>query len=516
MAKTTKIEKDPLFVRIMENKNIKPRYKQSIKTAINKFKKYTGETLTEYTNKHTYNETKETITKWEITLTKEMSTTTVLKYINITKAVMKKIYQPEKKKFKTRDIENDPKFQTFILKKQNITKNSKKTYITILTHFCNHTGKTITELINEQLNEQKIIIKDNTIIPYNPTTGTLNDMITEWFLELQKTHSQSTISLYQVGLRAFLKTFQIQLPPKINTTPLRPKWKLLKKEMIKNAIDMGSILDKALYSFMASTGIRGVDVRNFTIGDFMKATSEYHNSITVDDFIYNAPENMMGYWDFKPLKTLKKGIECKVFNSPESSNYILQYLKFRKSKLNLKNEKYGENYTLSRKHPLFAPYKLNTNQKYTSDGFNYGFHKTNLALKDIERNKLKNKFDNGEIDEETYEDMLDDIPSFSPHQLRKYAASVFANNGVNLRVCALFEGHKPPLATDVNYVRLDKDTLKSNYYKCLEVNIITSKERALFDKKYKELLGEINMIKNMVTVDDVNLKRGSVDDLFDF
>ena len=66
----------------------------------------------------------------------------------------------------------------------------------------------------------------------------------------------------------------------------------------------------------------------------MDATRAYHDFVDVEDFIDNAPQDMMGFWSFEPVKTKKYDISCKTFNSPESSNLILQNLR------RLKNEYY--------------------------------------------------------------------------------------------------------------------------------------------------------------------------------
>ena len=83
---------------------------------------------------------------------------------------------------------------------------------------------------------------------------------------------------------------------------------------------------------MLSSGMRIGDCVELTIGDFMDATRAYHNFVDADDFVDNAPQDMIGFWSFEPGKTKKFDVKCKTFNSPESSNIILQNLR------RLKNE----------------------------------------------------------------------------------------------------------------------------------------------------------------------------------
>ena len=59
-----------------------------------------------------------------------------------------------------------------------------------------------------------------------------------------------------------------------------------------------SLVHTALGNFLTSTGMKIGDVASLTIGDFMKATFEYHDFINVEDFIDNAPKDMIGKWVF--------------------------------------------------------------------------------------------------------------------------------------------------------------------------------------------------------------------------
>ena len=61
-------------------------------------------------------------------------------------------------------------------------------------------------------------------------------------------------------------------------------------------------------------------------GDASLYEKEYWDKV-VDDFIDNAPDDMIGFWDLIPHKESKNDIRCKTFNSGESSNLILQNLR---------------------------------------------------------------------------------------------------------------------------------------------------------------------------------------------
>ena len=63
------------------------------------------------------------------------------------------------------------------------------------------------------------------------------------------------------------------------------------------------------------------DTLNLRIGDFIEATSEYHNFMNVEDFIDNAPQNMIATYDFYHEKTRKFKIRCITFTDTETNNF---------------------------------------------------------------------------------------------------------------------------------------------------------------------------------------------------
>ena len=468
------------------------------KTVINSYFTYHQTTPTQYLNTKTT--TKKDIEKWLNYLhEKKLSQQTIYKYkLNIQYFFThyKKIKLPPKKQ-KSEPIEDDPKVANFIFKKQTLKRKTKLTYYHALSTFSECVEKPITQIVNELKIEQRSRIVGDIIIDFNPNEGTLNNYMIKYIKYLQnKNRRGSTIDTLVKRLRTFFTFYNIKLPKPISIDNTPQNWHLLTKSMIKTAIDDGNPLEKALYSFMASTGIRISDVLNFKVQDFMSATKQYHNNVRVDDFLNQAPENMIGFWEFYPQKTQRNKIKCAVFNSPESSNYLLKYLKLLNSKLILKTN--GE-YGLKKTDFLFSPYTRNIGQKYTMHGISSLFDRRNKILYNIEKKKLFSDFKNDRIDEDDYYEKIDCIPKFKPHQLRKYAASTFANSGVNLRVCALFEGHKPPLENDNSYIKLNKEILQEEYYKCLpnlsfektEVNTITTADKF----KLEQLIKDIEEIK---------------------
>ena len=58
---------------------------------------------------------------------------------------------------------------------------------------------------------------------------------------------------------------------------------------------------------------------------------------------------------------------------------------------------------------------------------------------------------------------MEKIPKFHAHGLRKFFISTIAKNCGNLRICAIMEGHTPPIKTDSSYVDIDVQEIKEAY-----------------------------------------------------
>lgn len=116
-----------------------------------------------------------------------------------------------------------------------------------------------------------------------------------------------------------------------------------------------TLIHTDLLNFLTSTGMRIGDALYITVGGFMKATSDYHDYVNVDDFIDNASEDMIGQWIFTLTKTSRHGIKCITFNSTHSSNLILQSLRHLKNQYIPNKNKEDEelNLKITKKSPLF-------------------------------------------------------------------------------------------------------------------------------------------------------------------
>ena len=67
----------------------------------------------------------------------------------------------------------------------------------------------------------------------------------------------------------------------------------------------------------------------------MENTSDYHNFIDVNDFIDNAPDDMIGTWEFHPHKTERFDLKCIIHELPGPGSNKKEYSKTYESKMNI-------------------------------------------------------------------------------------------------------------------------------------------------------------------------------------
>lgn len=295
---------------------------------------------------------------------------------------------------------------------------------------------------------------------------------------------------------AVLSYYGVKLPTfeKLKREP--SEWNLLSKEDLKFIIADSTLTHASLISELKDTGKRLSDALKETIGDFMNATSEYHNYIEVDDFIDNAPQDMMATWEFYPQKTKKHNIKCITFSSPETCNLILQNLrKIKNESLPRINKEKGLNLKLCKNDALFSSKKLNYKGHFSQHSISDMFYRKNKKLKKHHIALINEDIEKGKLSIEDKEEAINRIPKFHAHGCRKYFISMINKNCGNLRICALLEGHTPPIATDPSYVEHDIEDVKETYLLALpdlsleniETKTYTLKVRQEMEDKIKKL-----------------------------
>ena len=232
------------------------------------------------------------------------------------------------------------------------------------------------------------------------------------------------------------------------------------------------------------------DALSLTIGDFMKATQEYHNCVDVNDFIDNAPADMIGTWYFHPRKTIKFKIPCLTFNDPESSNLILQ---------NLRKIKKHVNRSISKNDALFGSQKKNFKKGITPGSVAVEFWRKNQKLHDYRVLQINEKIKNEELSIEDFDKEVAKIPKFHAHACRKFFDTVISRNCGDLRICTLMEGHVSPVQTDSSYIKQDIQNVKEIYLSAIEDLSLEHTEAKVYTSEIrKEMEKKINTLENEI------------------
>ena len=401
---------------------------------------------------------------------------------------------------------NDIMFQNYIENtSEPLSPLSIEKYENIINKFCKFNNRTLEDIVTTCKEEQLSRIKttengESVIIEFDPNepTTTIRKLFTTFQNKCkEKGNKNNTINYQTTVIKTFLNYYKIKLPIIKKLKSEKKKWYLLTKEDIKFILDDSNIIHKSLITFLLSSGLRLRDALSLTIGDFMEATKEYHNYIEVDEFIDNAPEDMIGYWDFNPNKTKRYNIECKTFNSAESSNYILQHLrKIKNEYISTKNKGENTHIKLSKTGALFP----SRNEKYTDhiipESISTQFTRKNKKLEEHNITKIKKQIEEGKISKEDEEKEIKKIPKFHAHACRKYFESMIAKNCGDIRICTIIEGHKSPIRTDPSYIKKNKDELKEAYLKALaDLTIEKIESRILTNTQSEKLNQELNELR---------------------
>ena len=412
---------------------------------------------------------------------------------------------------KTQDIINSEAYKKYA-KKKNITQKTLDTYIFSLLQFCKANQKELDQIIQEVMDEQyPYIDEQGRIHEYNPEYSLIDNYLnnTVDYLKM-KGNKNNSIYAHLVRIRAVLTSLNIKLPKQIELEKDDEDWNVLSKEDIKYVNSISPLHHQALITFMAHTGIRTGDViQVLTIEDFMKATFKYHNCTELDLFLEKAPMDMIGYWELTPKKTRKYNVECKVYNTAESSNLILKSLYLRVESIKAINEKQGTDYKLEKSDALFSSRNQNFKRAMTENTITTLCHRRNKELRKHKERLIYQEYEEGKISKETLELELSRIPVFHAHGLRKFFITQLARKRVDLRASALLEGHSP-IMQDRSYVDNDElaDLLWEEYRRVIPaLSFLKDEEDFELSKENHDLQIENAQLKEQLEKEKRSMKE---------
>ena len=407
-----------------------------------------------------------------------------------------------------KDILEDIYYTNFINTK-NLSEASILNYEKTLRKFTQALNITLEEIVNNCKNQQDLVTEKiishgtdengNQIIQKKIITFDINNpesLIKQYFdtyIEYckNKGNTNNTINVDLDHIKNFLNFYAVQYPK--TDIPRNPSnWNLITKEDLKFIMDDSTLVHKSLISLLKDSGLRLSDALKLTINDLMIATSDYHNYVDVNEFIDNAPEDMIGVFELYPQKTKRFNIQCITCIGPETTNLILQNLR------KIKNEYLPQkdiNLKMSKTDSLFGNKQKNFQGPMKVKSVADIFSRKNKKLRDHHIKMIDEKIKNGKLSVEDRDNEISKIPKFHAHACRKFFQTTIARNCGNLRICTLMEGHVSPVKTDSSYIQIDAEDVKEVYLLALpdlsleniETKVYTSDVRREMEAKINEL-----------------------------
>ena len=337
----------------------------------------------------------------------------------------------------TKFSENDYRL-IMLLERRNLTPEAIKNYDTVFKEIYDLCKVTPSDIVRIGKREQKPYVDkengDYELLELEDRSVTKFQFQYYNFLK-DKNLAPRTINLKLNTYRALLTEYDIEKPKRINiviqTDRIRDEDIVSWRDVELALSFCKGIRDKAIISFIATTGLRSSDVRKLTIGDLIKACDIYFDGDeekTIDNLLTKNPEDIMPCWEIIPSKTSKKSQLCVTFNTPEASTYLWQYLNDR-IEFNIKKNR---NELLEPNDPLFA---TSTNNELKSTALEQLFQRLNKQLGD-EKDK------NGKYGK------------FRAHSLRKLFSTtcrrkltqvvVNSDKTSEVDIVSIFTGHVPP------------------------------------------------------------------------
>ncbi len=141
--------------------------------------------------------------------------------------------------------------------------------------------------------------------------------------------SINTVKTYFSRIKTFYRHFEIELPYlndiKFDGEYLSSYYDLPTRGDIRKVCSISSNAFRALVLFISSSGCAKAETLSLTVGDFVKASDEYHDGGSIDD-VLECLENRRDVVPTFYLKRVKTNKFYHTFCSPEASHHIVKYL----------------------------------------------------------------------------------------------------------------------------------------------------------------------------------------------
>lgn len=230
--------------------------------------------------------------------------------------------------FSNNDILNDEHVIKFI-NSRNLKPNSISVYRISLKNYCNYTGLTPTQLINEADEEYDNGVKKKNRKIKSYLQGFINHLDNEG-------RAANTIHNSFINIRSFYDEFEVELPKvkcKIKDEEELITIKDIPEKHIKRALKYANLCYIAIIKLMMSSGMGSSEIRSLTLKDYIDAQGiRKYNISNFEDTIkkLQEKEKETPTWSIRRIKT---GMPYVTFSSPEANMAIIEYLEDRNERM---------------------------------------------------------------------------------------------------------------------------------------------------------------------------------------
>ena len=218
----------------------------------------------------------------------------------------------------------DENFIQNIIDIRNISPSTQDIYRIVVTKYTRQNNKSMVELIDEAEKEEEERIRWK--------KRTLRTRLLKFRSTLYNDYLKNTAKRYFTCICTIYRHCEIEIgdfPPisekNVKTTRTINYQDLPDEEIIKKALSIANIRERAIILFIISSGCGRTEVSNITVQDYINATSEYHNSNNIYEVlnILKDKEDVVPQFEIFRKKTHKYYI---TFCTPEAANAINVHL----------------------------------------------------------------------------------------------------------------------------------------------------------------------------------------------
>ena len=367
-------------------------------------------------------------------------------------------------------MKTDDELITYFGTTRNLKKSTIDSYTIYIREYSRFNDKTMVELLEEAENEEEEGIRWK--------HRTLRKRLLSFRAHLYEKHAYITAKTRFSKLLAFYRHFEIEihpLPPisNKNIDEVAISFKdLPDKDIIKKALKISTPLMRSIILFMSSSGCARMETLNLTIGDFVKATEDYHRSNDIYEVLRRLKNNqtVVPLFYLRRQKTNKYYYTC---CSPEATTEIINYL--------LSEQRY-----LQPDSPLFKINDQEFLKRFRSINNQLGLGKVGHNIRF--RSHMLRKFHASQLRESGLDmDIIDALQGRAKTEVRQ---SYFFDNPENIRESYI--GHMDCLTINLDVNSID---IKSPEYIKLE------NENKSYQSQMDELNGKLNFIMQHIDED---------------